>query len=139
MRLVYLGTLTAVFLLLPFSLPTLAARDSKGFKPVKTKLMRGGDEAQTMTVDIAGAKDLYLVVTIGPDTYSSDQAIWAEPQLIDKDGKTIDLTTIQPTRAQVGWGKVCLNHNQHSKPLSIAGKTFAKGFGAHGPSMLNRN
>jgi len=107
------------------------------FRPVKTAMMKGGDEAKPLTVDVTGLKGLFLVVTFGGDNYRSDQAIWAEPQLTAADGSTVDLTTLAPERAQVGWGKLLKNENQKGQPLQIGGKTFATGFWAHGPSLLH--
>ncbi len=109
----------------------------QAFQPVKTPVMRGGGTAQALTVDVTGLKDLYLVVTYGPDNYRSDQAIWAQPTLVDKQGRRVDLTTVKPVRAQVGWGKLFINTNQKSNPLKIASKTFPRGFWAHGPSLLH--
>lgn len=106
------------------------------FPPAKTKVIRGGEPAQTLAVNITGAKDLYLVAHIGPDTYNSDQAIWAEPRVFDKAGHAVDLTTLKPTRTQVGWGEFVVNQAHGDRPLTIAGKTFAKGFYAHAPSVL---
>jgi len=113
------------------------ARCPAAFKPVKTKLMRGGDKPQSLSVDVTGVKDLYLVVTYGPDNYRSDQAIWAEPKLTDANGDVVELATVKPTHAQVGWGTLYVNHNQKNAPLNIAGKTYKRGFWAHGPSMLH--
>jgi hypothetical protein len=107
------------------------------FKPVKTGLVRGGDKAQALSADVTRVKDLYLVVTFGGDTHSHDQAIWAEPKLIDLEGNSIDLTTLTPSGAQVGWGKLYTNTTQRNSGLTIAGQPFKAGFWAHGPSMLH--
>jgi len=132
-------TLLAVagMLLVIYTAVPAAKKRASTFTPVKTKLMRGGDKAQNIHVDLNGAKNLYLAVTYGPDNYNSDQAIWAEPRLVDSDGNAVDLTTVAPNRSQVGWGQLFTNRNQHGKPLSIAGETFSKGFWAHGPSLLH--
>lgn len=103
----------------------------------KTKLLRGGQEARSISVDILGVKDLYLVVTFGPDNYRSDQAIWADPVLIDKAGAEVDLAGLKPMKVQVGWGQLYVNRNHSGQPLRIGSRTFAKGFWAHGPSMLH--
>jgi len=107
----------------------LPAQDSGAtFQPVKTKLIRGGDNAQSVAVDVGGVRDLYLVVTFGGDNYRSDQAIWAAPKLIGKDGCSVDLTTLKPHHAQVGWGRLFVNENQRGKPLEIAGQRVGNGF-----------
>ena len=133
-----LHRMTVTFVLLASVMSALAAKDKgPAFRPVKTEVLRGGDKAQALAVDVTGLKDLYLVVTYGPDNYRSDQAIWAEPALVDPAGRRVDLTTLTPNRAQLGWGKLYINTNQHAKPLKIAAKTFQKGFWAHGPSLLH--
>ncbi|MHC4404240.1 MAG: NPCBM/NEW2 domain-containing protein, partial [Planctomycetota bacterium] len=114
-----------------------AADAGRVFQPVRTALIRGGDAAQTLTVDVDGLEDLYLVVTFGDDNYRSDQAIWAEPKLIGRDGRAVDLTTLEPGRVQVGWGRLFTNDNQKGQPLRIGGTTFETGFWAHGPSLLH--
>jgi hypothetical protein len=108
-----------------------------GCLPTTTKLMRGGDAQLTVFVDVSNVKDLYLVVTCGGDNYDSDQAIWGNPILVDKDAKRIDMTTLKPTRHQVGWGKLFVNEDQNGGSLCIAGKPIEKGFWAHGPSYLH--
>ncbi len=114
-----------------------AGESRRGFEPVTSGLIRDGMPAKQLTVELKGARDLFLMVTYGGDSYDSDQAIWAEPTLHDAQGNTVDLTTLKPVAAQVGWGKLILNKDHQGRPLSIAGKQFARGFWAHGPSMLH--
>ena len=114
-----------------------AALPAKAFQPVQTQVIRGGEPAQTIRADVTGVKDLFLVATIGPDTYNYDQAIWAEPKLFDKDGRAVDLTTLAPADTQVGWGEFVVNRAHGDRPLTIAGVTIGKGFYAHAPSVLH--
>jgi len=107
------------------------------FRPVKTSLMRGGDTARPVSADVTGVRDLYLAVTCGGDNSRADQAIWAEPTLLAADGSRADLATLAPKHAQVGWGRLLVNTNQNGGALTIGGKTYAKGFWAHGPSLLH--
>jgi len=113
------------------------ARAAKPFRPVETGVMRGGQAPARLQVDVRGVKSLYLVATIGGDTYSSDQAIWAEPVLIDKAGKATPLTTLKPVSASVGWGRLVIDADRTGrKGLRIGKQSFARGFWAHAPSML---
>ncbi len=107
------------------------------FESVETGLVVGGDEARLVTANVRGADDLYLVVTYGGDSYSSDHAIWAEPRLVDVDGGVVDLTTIEPAIVEVGWGGLKVGENHKGQVLSIGGREFSTGFWAHGPSMLH--
>lgn len=126
------------FLLLSLMMAAVPAQDSScPCQLAKTKLMRGGDKAQAVSADVTGVRDLYLVVTFGGDSYQSDQAIWAEPRLTDKDGRSVDMTTLTPKHAQVGWGRLFVDENQKGRPLAIAKDVFQKGYWAHGPSLLH--
>ena len=123
--------------LLAVSMHALAGEAAQGFRPVKTGLVRGGDKPRAIRANVTGLQDLYLVVTYGGDHYWTDQAIWAAPTLVAADGRRVDLTTLEPVRAQVGWGRLYVNTTQRGTPLTIPGKTYAKGFWAHGPSVLH--
>ena len=67
-----------------------------GFSPVESKLLRVNSPAQELSIDLNGAQDLYLFADYGGDSYDCDQAIWANPKLIDQDGNEIDLTSLTP-------------------------------------------
>ena len=108
-----------------------AAADTP-FKPVRTPVVKGGEKALALVADVTEVQDLYLVATDGGDTYNYDQAIWAEPKLIARDGRVVDLTTVEPADTTVGWGAFRVNG-----ALSIGGATVAKGFYAHAPSALH--
>lgn len=104
---------------------------------VRTKVIRGGEAAHAISADVTGIDDLYLVAHIGPDTYNHDQAIWAEPKLIDPSGQITDMTTLKPAAANVGWGQFKVNGAHTGGGLNIAGQKFEKGFYAHAPSVLH--
>ncbi|MDO4551431.1 MAG: NPCBM/NEW2 domain-containing protein [Planctomycetia bacterium] len=107
------------------------------FETVKTPLMRVNSPAQKLKVSLRGAKDLYLVVTYGGDSYDFDQAVWAVPTLTDKEGNVVDMTTLRPVSSVTGWGTLLVNENHQKKSINIAGKVYEKGFFAHGPSVLH--
>lgn len=103
----------------------------------KSGIVRCGDEAREISVDLNGADDLYLFVSYGGDSYTSDQAIWAEPRLITRDGTAVPATEVPMIDQEVGWGRLFVNENQRGGKLSIAGRGFERGFWAHGPSLLH--
>jgi hypothetical protein len=105
--------------------------------PVTSGVMKDGMPARKMVVELRGANDLYLLATHGGDSYDYDQAVWAEPMLLDAEGKAVDLTTIEPVEAKVGWGELLVNRDHRGEQLSIAGSRFARGFWAHAPSLLH--
>ncbi len=107
------------------------------FEPVTSGTMKDGTAAKQLDVELNGADDLYLVATYGGDSHDYDQAVWAEPTLFDAQGNAVDLTTLEPAEVQVGWGKLHTGRDHQSRPLSIAGRKFDRGFWAHAPSMLH--
>lgn len=132
------GRLLSLFLVLVLASGPLTAEESPpAFETVASGIMNVNMEARQLVVDLNGARDLYLVATYGDDCYDFDQAIWAEPLLHDAQGNTVDLTTIKPVAAQVGWGNLLVDRDHRGRPLSIADRTFAGGFWAHAPSMLH--
>ena len=140
--------LTGTVLLLAMVAIATAAPKKKAkakAKPAKTSsnvvsstILRGGGRAgQTLTTNVTGWKDLYLMATIGGDSYNFDQAIWGNPTLTTAEGKSISLTTLKPVSQATGHGRLILNKNHQNKPLKIGKNTFKKGFWAHGPSLLH--
>jgi len=107
------------------------------FQPVETKLLKSGDKPVSLTADVSGGNDLYLIVTYGSDSHDYDQAIWGEPTLYDTSGNAVRLTTLQPESVKVGWGNLHIDKNHQGRPLSIANETQKFGFWSHAPAMLH--
>lgn len=96
-----------------------------------------GRQQAVVEADITGAEKLYLVVTDGGDGLSYDHADWANPVLIDKDGKETSLTAFAWDANPInGWNAPKVNKNNDGNTMSIAGTTYSKGFGVNAPSML---
>lgn len=96
-----------------------------------------GRQQAVVEADITGAEKLYLVVTNGGDGLSYDHADWANPVLIDKDGKETSLTAFAWDANPInGWNAPKVNKNNDGNTMSIAGTTYSKGFGVNAPSML---
>lgn len=94
--------------------------------------LRGGQEAQQISVDITGLKTLTLLAT----GYSFGQAVWGEAVLVAQDGSTTNLAALKPLQAQVAWGNYWVNKGPDGKPLSIAGKKMNHGLFAHADSCV---
>lgn len=93
-----------------------------------------------VSVDIPeGSTQLFLVVTDGGDGYDSDHADWINPTLVMKDGSTVQLTTLTPTRKTCGWGNVHINKNLNGGTLSINNKKYTNGIATHANSQLLYN
>jgi formylglycine-generating enzyme required for sulfatase activity len=114
----------------------LAETRGTAFEPFSTGVIRGGDQAQQVSVNVTGLDQLWLVATVGEDDYNFDQALWAEPRLIAEDGTVTSLLELKPVSAEVGWGQLLISKDQLGKPLQVADRVFADGFWAHAPSAL---
>ncbi|HPD16392.1 MAG TPA: SUMF1/EgtB/PvdO family nonheme iron enzyme [Planctomycetota bacterium] len=106
------------------------------FKPYVTGIVRGGQPAQQISLDVSTLDQLWLVADVGDDNYDWDQAIWAEPRLVTRDGAEVRLPTLQPVSVKVGWGQLILNNSHTGGGLRIANKKYEYGFWAHAPSAL---
>lgn len=118
-----------------FFVISLIARCGVAAEPVSSPLMLGGMAAVPLAADVSGAKELTLVATVGADNYDSDQAVWGNPRLVLADGTSVDLATLKPLHAEVGWGTLLVN-KALSGALNIAGQKMESGFWAHAPSEL---
>ncbi|MCL2105361.1 MAG: NPCBM/NEW2 domain-containing protein, partial [Kiritimatiellaeota bacterium] len=114
-------------------LPLLAQDPVAGKAPVRTHVVRGGDEPVKMVVDITGVQTLFLAASNGGDTYNYDQAVWCEPKLFAADGKEIDMVAMDYMTAKFGWGDVS------KRGVKVGSRTFEKAWYAHAPSVLKFN
>jgi hypothetical protein len=101
--------------------------------PVKTQVVRGGDEPVKIVADVSGVAALFLAASNGGDDYHYDQAVWCEPKLFTADGKEIDLTAVDYAVAKFGWGDV------RKRGVKVGPRAFDKAWYAHAPSVLKFN
>ncbi len=101
----------------------------------KTVSRQTPGHAANVDVDLAGAKELYLVVRDAGDGYSADWADWAEPRFITPQGD-VKLTDRKWKSAEAGWGQVRIGKNADGGTLRINGKDVAYGIGTHAHSVI---
>jgi alpha-galactosidase len=94
-----------------------------------------GERSTKMTVNIAGAQKLYLVVTDGGNTAHWDHADWIEPKLTGKNGQ-LKLTDLQWLNATAGWETVKINKSIAGNKLIVDGKIYENGIGTHATSII---
>ncbi len=93
-------------------------------------------QAVDIDVELAGAKELHLVVTDGGNGFGCDWADWAEPRLVGPAGEK-KLTELKWTTASADFGSVNVNKNSGGAPLKIAGKEVEYGIGTHANSLIS--
>ncbi len=92
--------------------------------------------AVKVTVELAGAKNLYLVVSDAGNGYGCDWADWAEPRIVTAAGEQ-KLTDLKWKSATTGWGEARVNQNCEGGPLKINGQEVAYGIGTHANSVIH--
>ncbi len=96
---------------------------------------RPGEQSTKVKLNIAGAKNLYLVVTSGGDGNNWDHADWIEPKLIGKKG-TINLTDFKWKSASAGWGSAKIDKSVMDNRLIVDNKEYTNGIGTHALSII---
>ena len=103
-------------------------------KPYQSDILKAGQAAQQIAVDVKGWNRLVLAAE-GIPTWAWGHAIWADPVLVDKDGKKTELWQVKPSEIKVGWGEFLVDKT-HLGPLLIANKKYEHGFFAHAHSRI---
>jgi putative membrane-bound dehydrogenase-like protein len=92
-----------------------------------------------VSVDLKGAKQLFLVVSAGPDGISADWTDWVEPTLVIEGGKSQKLSALPMKKATSGWGAVLVNKNAAGGEMRLEGMPADQrllGIGTHSNSVI---
>ncbi|MGY8750185.1 MAG: PVC-type heme-binding CxxCH protein [Pirellulales bacterium] len=114
---------------------TVKTSEAKPIFSSKTITTKTPGNSVNIDVSIAGAKELYLVVTDGGNGFSCDWADWAEPRLVGKKG-TMKLTDLKWKSALTGFGQVRVNKNAGNGPMKIGKTAVEYGIGTHANSVI---
>ena len=99
----------------------------------KSRLLKSGDEERLIPIEVELKKrDLYLIVSSDGNA-SHDWSSWIEPEIVMKDGTTLDLTTL---RWRTASNQVKRGQNYRGGPMMVAGKEYTKGLGTHAESFI---
>ncbi len=124
---------------LPALNPAPVATTASSGKGYESKVVRG-NQVVNIDVDIAGYKQLFLVVGEADNGTGNDHGAWFEPTLITKSGERIKLTDLKWKKASAGWGKTVVNKNCQGKTLARHdGKPVPFGIGTHSNSVIQYN
>ena len=92
-------------------------------------------QSTNVSVDITGAKKLYLYVNDGGNGNGWDHADWIEPTLTGPKG-SLKLTDLKWISATAGWQNPTVNKSVGGTALTVDGKVYANGIGTHSVSMI---
>ena len=90
---------------------------------------------QDVSVELNGAKKLYLVVRGGPDGTAWDHADWLNPTL-QKGAEKVPLSTLSWKQATAGWGQVSQGNSVSGGLLRVGEQTYEQGIGTHSNSVI---
>ncbi len=82
----------AVWFVLPI---VAAAAQNAPFQPFSSDVMRGGQVAEHVRVNVAGLQEIWLIAVGVPDN-GKGYADWGEAKLIDSPGTTTYLSDLEP-------------------------------------------
>lgn len=113
-------------------------------------VIRGQNPAQFIQVNTRNAKTLKLIVDNGGDNYNNDHADWADAKLTCGEATSgggvstdhIYVSDLSFASEKNGWGPVERNKSNgetaagDGRTISIGGKSFEKGLGAHSNSEV---
>jgi hypothetical protein len=92
-------------------------------------------QSVNISMDITGARKLYLYVNDGGNGNSWDHADWIEPTLTGPKG-SLKLTDLKWLSAAAGWQKVMVDKSVGGNALTVDGKVYANGIGTHAISLI---
>ena len=113
----------------------LAASEPSDFEPLISEVMRGGEEARHIVVDVGGLDRLWLIAEGVPDNRHA-QSTWAAPILRTDKGGVIRLSDLEPIHVEVGWGSFLRNRSIGGQPLRIGSRRFEHGLLPHADSAV---
>ena len=104
--------------------------------PFRSPVLRGGEEAHRVEVDITGWQHLYLVLDEVEDYYH-DRANWAEARVVDADGAVVYLDEMAPVTATQQHDQLRVNRSANFEDLRIGPRHFERGLHTHAYSVIH--
>jgi formylglycine-generating enzyme required for sulfatase activity len=114
------------------------AKDGRAdsFVPLESETLRGGQPARRVSIDLAGAKEMFLFVTGIPDVKWAI-ADWADAELVGKDGTVTALSNLR--KLEVLHGRMEPNITLRSglyQKMRIAERQFEHGLNVQANSVV---
>ena len=113
------------------------ALPASAWKPLDAKLnVKRAEGPVTLTADVTGLDELWLIVDDGGDSNGCDHSCWVNPVFTKADGTTESAITAKIKSSWAQWDKVRINKNEINQKLNIAGKDYDEGWFAHANSYI---
>ncbi len=106
------------------------------FLPYESDMLRGGQPPQRVSLDISGAKEIYLFASGIPDPKWA-VADWADAVVVTRDGKTTALTDLDDLELLTGRmeADLTLRSGLYQK-MRLSGRQFGRGINVHADTVV---
>ncbi|MBO4526636.1 MAG: NPCBM/NEW2 domain-containing protein, partial [Victivallales bacterium] len=119
------------------ALKEIDALPANAWKPLDAKLkVKRSEEPVTLTADVTGLDELWLIVDDGGDSNGCDHSSWVNPVFTKADGTTESAIKAKIKSSWAQWDKVRVNKNEINQKINIAGKDYDEGWFAHANSYI---
>ncbi len=103
----------------------VAASLAKAGMP-KSEIVRRGERAKSVTVDVSGLDKLAVLVSVTGKGNGNDQLVMANGKLVAEDGTTVTLDRAQKDYFMFPGG-ISYNQNRYRRPITISGTRYDNG------------
>jgi len=108
----------------------------EGFPSYESDILRGGDPARQVGIDISGANEMFLLVTGDPDKVWG-VADWGEAKLIAPGGTVTNLSRFRGVQVLKGRHDIDINlHSGLYEPMKILKRKFEHGLHVQADSVV---
>jgi alpha-galactosidase len=92
-------------------------------------------QSESVSVNIKGAKKIFLVVKDGSDNIDWDHADWINPMLYNEKD-SLSLISLKWIKESAGWGTTQVNKSVSGGKLIVNNQAYDKGIGVHSNSII---
>ena len=105
------------------ALKEIDALPTNAWKPLNAKLkVKRSEEPVTLTADVTGLDELWLIADDGGDSNGCDHSSWVNPVFTKADGTTESAIKAKIKSSWAQWDKVRVNKNEINQKINIAGR-----------------
>ena len=103
----------------------------------KSGVVKAADKVRHVEIsaEVKGKESITLIAD-SVDGNEYDWVSWVAMKFVAADGKAIEVSKKDVLSSKVGWGALGIDKNVGGRLISLSGKKFEKGFGAHADASI---
>jgi hypothetical protein len=98
-------------------------------------VLTGDASAQPLVIDLT--QQPWLRLNTVCEEGVGNCHVWGDAVLVDREGREVPLSQLEPFSISVGWGRLHRNENWQGEPLRIGDRTFEHGIWVHADSDVS--